>query len=643
MDLRQLKSLVAVSEERTFVQASRRLNVTQPSLSRQIRTFEREIGTAVFQRARAGVTLTPAGEICLAAARSIISKIERAVSDVRLASAGKGGTCTIYASQWCHWTGFTGRVLNHLSKHDPGIDVIVREGEVGRQWECLRRGHVDISIATAPREGYEDVHTETLLDDVASLALLSPRHPLAGRSSLRLDELADQTLLAYDSKLLNNIEREIRAEFQRIGFTPKRTQHLDTTESLMARVSAGLGWSIHRRSLRGKIPGVATVPIENFGVPVPISLMHRVSETQPHVLEVARRIREVAAAEYPSMRAFGALEDILGSTSPDAVRNTDVELRDLRYFAAVVEERGIGRAAIRLGLTQPALSRQIRAVERGIGVSLVARATRGVIPTVAGKTLYAAAREILGDVSRLPAEVERGQRAAAGRCMIAGVTAGTVRDLLSAVMRTAGERYAHLELSVHNVPTPQQPQALNDGEFDIGVCHPFFNLTAGFPNLECRELLTDWIEGALLPEDHPLAGRESLTFNDLASIPFVFFRRDFHPAFYDYLFEAFRRHRYTPILGPTQNGLHTLWSICEAGAGWSLAFASHRSSPPPGLVPIPIEGFNIPWGVNLLSRKNETRPAARAVMDLLFEEAASRNYALRVPQQPVRQEAALAS
>jgi DNA-binding transcriptional LysR family regulator len=291
MDLRQLKSLVAVSEEKTFVQASRRLNVTQPALSRQIRTFEKEIGTAVFQRGRAGATLTPAGEICLAAARSIVARVEQAVSDSRLASAGKAGTCTIYVSQWCVWTGFTGRLLNHLAKTDPGIEITVREGETGRQWECLRRGHVDISVATAPRDGYEDIHSEALLNDMASIALLSPRHPLASRTLVRLDELSDQTLLSYEPKLQNNIDAEIRAEFQRLGFTPKRTQHLATTESLVARVSAGLGWSIHRKSLRGKIPDVATVPIENFGVPVPISLMHRANETQPHILEVARRIR----------------------------------------------------------------------------------------------------------------------------------------------------------------------------------------------------------------------------------------------------------------------------------------------------------------------------------------------------------------
>jgi DNA-binding transcriptional LysR family regulator len=293
----------------------------------------------------------------------------------------------------------------------------------------------------------------------------------------------------------------------------------------------------------------------------------------------------------------------------------------------VVEERGIGRAAIRLGLTQPALSRQIRSMEHDVGVSLVARATRGIIPTVAGKSLYSAAKEILGEVSRLPAEVERGQRAAAGRCVIASLPSGIVRDLLSSVIRTAGERFPHLELSVHHIPTPQQAEALTEGECDIGLCHPLFNLTSGFTDLECRELLTDSMEYALLPLHHPLATRDSVTFADLAEIPFLFFRRDFHPAFYDYLLESFRRHGYVPQMGPPQNGLHTLWSMAEAGAGWSLGFGSHRDNPPSGLTAIPIESFRIPWGVNLLSRKNETRPAARAIIDLLFEESAVRNAA----------------
>jgi hypothetical protein len=86
--------------------------------------------------------------------------------------------------------------------------------------------------------------------------------------------------------------------------------------------------------------------------------------------------------------------------------------------------------------------------------------------------------------------------------------------------------------------------------------------------------------------------------------------------------------------------------MCEQGAGWSLAFASHRKHPPPGLVAIPVDGFRIPWGVNLISRKNEARPAARAIIDLLFEESANRNRAATDPAmnslQDSSKEAALA-
>ena len=627
MDLRQLRAIVAVSEEKTFIGAAKRLNLAQPALSRQIRTFEKEIGTAVFHRGRAGVSLTAAGEICLKAARSIIEKVDDALRGAKLASAGKVGTCTIYVSQWCVWTGFTGKMLAHLARHDPGIDLVIREGEIDKRWECLQKHHMDLSIATAPPSGFDDLHSETLVDDVAGIAMLSPHHRLAQRLSIRLDELADETFLLYDCECRSPVKWDIPAEFRRVGFTPKQTQVFRSTESAIARISAGMGWSIHRRSLKGKIPGVATVPIENFGFPLPVALIHRVTEDHPHILEVARRIREVAAAEYPHMSPFRVYPQAAEPVSGPPRGDGRVELRDFRYFAAVVEERGIGRAAVRLGLTQPALSRQIRSMEQEVGVSLVARATRGVIPTIAGKSLYSAAREILGEVSRLPAEVERGQRAAAGRCVIASLPSGIVRELLSSVMRTAGERYPHLELSVHGVPTPQQPEALNDGQYDIGLCHPLFNLTAGYPELECRELLADTLDCVLLPEHHPLALRDSLTFQDLRDIPFLFFRRDFHPAFYDYLLDSFRRSGYVPQLGPTQNGLHTLWSMCETGAGWALGFGSHRYTPPSGLAAIPLEGFSVPWGVNLLCRKNETRPAARAIIDLFFEESAIRNRA----------------
>jgi hypothetical protein len=108
---------------------------------------------------------------------------------------------------------------------------------------------------------------------------------------------------------------------------------------------------------------------------------------------------------------------------------------------------------------------------------------------------------------------------------------------------------------------------------------------------------------------------------DLETIPFLFFRRDFHPAFHDFVMESFAAHGYKPIWGPMQEGLQTMWSLTAEGQGWSFAFKSQRTNPPPGLVSIPIEGFSIPWGINILTRKGESRPTTIAVIALLHSAA----------------------
>ena len=92
LELKHLRYLIAVSEETTFVGAAERLHLAQPALSRQIHKFEKAIGTPVFERGRTGVRLTPAGEICLQAARSIIERVERAAETARMADSGRGGT-----------------------------------------------------------------------------------------------------------------------------------------------------------------------------------------------------------------------------------------------------------------------------------------------------------------------------------------------------------------------------------------------------------------------------------------------------------------------------------------------------------------------------------------------------------------------
>jgi DNA-binding transcriptional LysR family regulator len=625
MELRQLRSLLAIAEETTFVRAAERLRLAQPALSRQIHSLEKELGTDVFERGRTGVTPTIAGVIALSVAKSITAKVDEAVLRARMADAGRVGSIRLYASVWALWTGFSGRLVAYLAGCEPGISVSFEEAGTSGHWGGVQSGEVDLAIATKPMPHLKGLVSEPLIDDTANVAILSKAHRLAKRKSIRLDELTNEPFLFYDATVINRVDHDVFGAFQRAEFKPSSIRDVATTEALMALIAGNAGWSIHRQSLAGHMQGVAVVPIEGFGISIPVTLVHRRGESRAIVRTVAKRIRELAKAEFPERYIENEIDAIsLDTVQDDMAAVNNVELRDLRYFAAVVEEQTIGQAAVRLGKSQPAVSRQIGHLERDIGAKLFIRAPRGISPTPAAESLYQDALIIIREADSLPSEVERGTRGVAGRCRIATVPSLQVRELVASVLGHAAKEFPHMEIVPINVTTPMQPPGLQSGELDIGLCHPFSHLVAEFPDIDCRLLIDDVINGALLSAAHPLAKKNRLTFEDLTDVPFIFVPREFHPAFYDFVMENLAAAGYRPTLGPLQEGLHAMWSLTREGGGWSLAFGSQPGNSLPGLVSIPVDDLKIPWGVNILTRKDESRPTALTVIQLI-ENAAKRS------------------
>jgi DNA-binding transcriptional LysR family regulator len=621
VELKHLRYLIAVSEETTFIRAAERLHLAQPALSRQIHKFEKEIGAPVFERGRAGVTLTEAGKICLQVARNVMDRVESAANNARMADAGRGGDCRIFVSKWAVWSGFSGRLVGYLSLVEPTIRVTIHEGDISGHWRGLQRRDVDVTIGTQPPATLTDLHSEILIDDIVDIALLGQNHPLARRKSVTLSDLANDTFLIFDDSIVNYEDYDLFALFERSGFNPTRIRRIPSSEPVLALVAAGQGWSLQRRSLRDRIPGFATVPIRNFEFHYPVALLRREDETRSVVFTVMDRIRQLAARDYPDLYHPSATDvKKIRNVRGQSTFEHQLELRALRYFTAVIEDQTIGRAAERLELSQPTLSRQIRSLERDLGVILLERAPRGIVPTAAGESLYRDAHGILDEVARLPAEVERGRRAASRHCAIAATPSSNIRDILSTVLRQAKERH-QIDIFVQETLTPVQPAALHDATYDIGLCHPFTNLMAGYPDVDCRLLLNDVLDGALLPFSHPLSKRRTICFTDLEDIPFLFFQREFHPPFYDFVMETFRRQDYRPLIGPMQEGLWTMWALAAEGEGWCLGSASERKNPPAGLIGVKVEGFNIPWGVNLLTRRDESRFTPVTVTNLLLDAA----------------------
>ena len=177
-----------------------------------------------------------------------------------------------------------------------------------------------------------------------------------------------------------------------------------------------------------------------------------------------------------------------------------MELRHLRYFVAVAEERHFGRAATRLHMAQPPLSQQIRNLETELGVVLLRRTTRRVDLTAAGEAYLARAREILASVDEAADEARRVAEGLVGRVVIGCVGSATY-SLLPALARTLREELPGIDFAFRGeMLVPDQVAALLAGRIDLALLRPPVDEAALRVTTLRRESLI-----VALPEGHPLA------------------------------------------------------------------------------------------------------------------------------------------
>jgi DNA-binding transcriptional LysR family regulator len=193
-----------------------------------------------------------------------------------------------------------------------------------------------------------------------------------------------------------------------------------------------------------------------------------------------------------------------------------VETRELRYFVAVAEELHFGRAAQRLGIAQPPLSRAIQQLERRLGVTLLERAGRAVTLTEAGSVLLREGRAALDAVDAADRRTRRAALAAAGHPGLVLVTkAGASSELLSKLLDAYAAEPGAVAVDVLLCGVAEQERLLRDGRADVALLHLPFDSTAGFDT----EVLCTEEQVAVLPAGHPLTSRTRLRMADVAALP----------------------------------------------------------------------------------------------------------------------------
>lgn len=191
----------------------------------------------------------------------------------------------------------------------------------------------------------------------------------------------------------------------------------------------------------------------------------------------------------------------------------DLETRELRYFVAVAEELHFGRAADRLGIAQPPLSRAIRRLEHRLGVQLLDRDRRGAALTDAGRVLLREARAALDAV----AAAERRTRRAGDpqRPLVLVTKAGASHELLRRLLDALASEPGAPPVEVLLCEVGEQAHRLRDGQADVAIMHRPYDDLAGFDTADLC------VEGqvAILPAAHPLAARDQLTLADVSDVP----------------------------------------------------------------------------------------------------------------------------
>jgi DNA-binding transcriptional LysR family regulator len=246
MELRHLRSFVAVAEELHFGRAAERLHIAQSPLSQQIQRLERQVGAMLFERNRRKVELTDAGNAMLTHAREALAQADLAETAARAAAAGRAGTLRI---------GFLGsaalailpRIVPPWRASAPDATLELVEGSSGEHIRALHDQRLDVAFVRPPTATAGLIVHPVWQEQV--VAVLPASRDLSRRDPLRLSDLADEPFVLFPRNSAPDFHDELTRACGRAGFTPAVAFECTAMPTVVGLVAAGLGVSLVPRSI----------------------------------------------------------------------------------------------------------------------------------------------------------------------------------------------------------------------------------------------------------------------------------------------------------------------------------------------------------------------------------------------------------
>ncbi len=260
-----------------------------------------------------------------------------------------------------------------------------------------------------------------------------------------------------------------------------------------------------------------------------------------------------------------------------------MELRDLRYFVAVAQQRNFSRAASALHVSQPALSEQIRKLEDELGAPLFERTSRGVVLTDAGSAFLPQARAVIAQAEIAADSVRMVAQGVAGTLTLGFIDSAAL-GILPPLIRRFTERYPNVKLALRELGTRAQLEAVTEGAIDVGIVRgPVWD--AG---LTGRQIATESLLVAL-PAQHPLADAEAVRLVELRDEGFVSYPADRGAGLYEETMRLCHEAGFDPSIVQEANEITTICALVGGGLGVAIVPESVTAIAPGGVVYRPLD------------------------------------------------------
>lgn len=302
MELRQLRSFIAVAEELNFTRAAVRCHLAQPSLTRQIRLLEEELGVELFDRSRRQIRLTEAGRIFLEDTRRSLAALEQAVRKVRRTSGAEPQRLRVAAPVFAMY-GLVPRILHAFSKGYPQIPLELHELYSVDAVLGLKEGWLELGFLRADTVpaglAWQSV------ERIEMMVFLPAQHPLAALGAVPFPALADEPFILLGRHAAQNVSQSYRELVvgwcRRAGFEPRITQSeswVQSDSAIIRLVASGVGVHLALPSPQSQAlpPEVVSRPIINPAPYLELVAAWRQGEDSPALRAFVEVIRETALA-----------------------------------------------------------------------------------------------------------------------------------------------------------------------------------------------------------------------------------------------------------------------------------------------------------------------------------------------------------